>query len=92
MIFRTATLTEQFDLNTVCRGDGFLFVRDGVGVAGRDAIQSVTEAEAMTFLHSLTPSRLSDSSHADNSSLCTGSFLTHRTRRVHIAQNCFSKN
>ena len=66
MIFRTATLTEQFDLNTVCRGDGFLFVRDGVGVAGRDAIQSVTEAEAMTFLHSLTPSRLSDSSHADN--------------------------
>ena len=66
MIFRTATLTEQFDLNTVCRGDGFLFVRDGVGVAGRDAIQSVTEAEAMTFLHSLTPSRLSNSSHADN--------------------------
>ena len=66
MIFRTATLTEQFDLNTVCRGDGFLFVRDGVGVAGRDAIQSVTEAEAMTFLQSLTPSRLSDSTHADN--------------------------
>jgi isochorismate synthase len=66
MIFRTATLTEQFDLNTVCRGDGFLFVRDGVGVAGRDAIHSVTEAEAMSFLQSLTPSRFSDSSDADN--------------------------
>ena len=61
MIFRTATLTEQFDLNTVCRGDGFLFVRDGVGVAGREAIQNVSEKEALTFLSSLTPSRLSDS-------------------------------
>lgn len=66
MIFRTATLTEQFDLNTVCRGDGFLFVRDGVGVAGRDAICNVPEADAMTFLSSLTPSRLSDSRHVDN--------------------------
>lgn len=66
MIFRTATLTDQFDLNTVCRGDGYLFVRDGVGVAGRDAIQNVSEREAMTFLQSLTPSRLSDST-IDNS-------------------------
>ena len=65
MIFRTATLTEQFDLNTVCRGDGFLFVRDGIGVAGRQAIHSVPEAEAMTFLGSLTPSKLSDSTHAN---------------------------
>ncbi len=62
MIFRTAILTHQFDLNTVCRGDGYLFVRDGVGVAGRDAIQNVSEHEAMTFLHSLTPSQFSDSS------------------------------
>ena len=66
MIFRTATLNEQFDLNTVCRGDGFLFVRDGVGVAGRDAICNVPEADAMTFLRSLTPSHFSDSTHADN--------------------------
>ena len=43
MIFRTATLTDEFDLNTVCRGDGYLFVRDGVGVAGRDALAHVTE-------------------------------------------------
>lgn len=66
MIFRTATLTDQFDLNTVCRGDGFLFVRDGVGVAGRDAIQNVSEREAMTFLQSLIPSRLSGSTIADS--------------------------
>ena len=66
MIFRTATLTDQFDLNTVCRGDGYLFVRDGVGVAGRDALRSISESEAMTFLQSLTPSRLSDSTITDN--------------------------
>ena len=65
MIFRTATLTDQFDLNAVCRGDGYLFVRDGVGVAGRQAIHNVPEAEAMTFLGSLTPSKLSDSTHAN---------------------------
>ena len=66
MIFRTATLTEHFDLNTVCRGDGFLFVRDGVGVAGRDAVQSVSEDESIPFLRSLTPSRLSDPTVASN--------------------------
>ena len=62
MIFRTAKLTEQFDLNTVCRGDGYLFVRDGVGVAGRDAVQTVSESDSMTFLKSISPSRLSDPS------------------------------
>lgn len=66
MIFRTATLNEIFDLNTVCRGDGFLFVRDGVGVAGRESVRYVTEKEAMTFLGSLSPSRLSDSTHGNN--------------------------
>ena len=65
MIFRTAALREQFDLNAVCRGDGYLFVRDGVGVAGRDAVHTVSEPEAMTFLQSITPSQLSDSSIAD---------------------------
>lgn len=61
MIFRTAKLTEQFDLNTVCRADGYLFVRDGIGVAGRGAVQTVPESEAMTFLKSISPSRLTDS-------------------------------
>ena len=66
MIFRTAILAEQFDLNAVCRGDGYLFVRDGVGVAGRDAVQTVLEKDAITFLNSITASRLSDSSIADS--------------------------
>ena len=66
MIFRTAILTDQFDLNAVCRGDGYLFVRDGVGVAGRDAVQTVLEHDAATFLTSINASRLSDSSIADS--------------------------
>lgn len=62
MIFRTTALTEKFDLNAICRGDGYLFVRDGVGVAGRDAVQTVSENEALPFLKSIAASRLSDSS------------------------------
>jgi len=60
MIFRTATLTNQFDLNMVCRGDGYLFVRDGVGVAGRDAFKKIPESEALNFLGSISPSRYTD--------------------------------
>ena len=43
--------TRQFDhvidLNDVARGDGFLFVRDGVGIAGR-GIALRTTAESVT--------------------------------------------
>ena len=35
MIHRTVLVDTPFDLNNVCAGDGFLFVRDGVGYAGR---------------------------------------------------------
>ena len=40
-----------------------------VSVAGRDALQTVSEHEAITFLQSLTPSRLSDSSIANSGPL-----------------------
>jgi menaquinone-specific isochorismate synthase len=32
---RTRPLTDDLDLNDVARGDGYLFVHDGVGIAGR---------------------------------------------------------
>ncbi|MEI6198797.1 MAG: isochorismate synthase [Actinomycetota bacterium] len=63
MMYRTAVMTEQFDLNTVCRGDGFLFVRDGIGVAGRGIVCQVSEQEALTFLQTITPSQSSVSEH-----------------------------
>ena len=38
------------DLNDVARGDGFLFVRDGVGFAGRGVSARVPVDEAVSFL------------------------------------------
>lgn len=45
----TRPLDHDVDLNSVARGDGFLFVRDGVGVAGRGvaARGSVAEIESL---------------------------------------------
>jgi hypothetical protein len=34
----SVALRDPVDLDDVCRGDGLLFVRDGVGVAGRDVV------------------------------------------------------
>lgn len=46
----TRPLADDIDLNDVARGDGFLFVRDGVGVAGRGVAARVPLAEAVEFL------------------------------------------
>lgn len=47
---------DDLDLNDVCRGDGFLFVRDGVGVAGRGVALRVTEHELPRHLNSVKDS------------------------------------
>ena len=46
MFARTALVTESFDLNNVCRGDGMLFVRDGIGYASRGVL-SVADNESI---------------------------------------------
>lgn len=46
----TTPLADDLDLNDVARGDGFLFVRDGVGVAGRGVAARVPLAEVAAFL------------------------------------------
>lgn len=46
----TRRIDDDFDLNGVARGDGFLFVRDGVGVAGRDIAARVSADDAVAFL------------------------------------------
>lgn len=56
MIFRTVEIAQDFDLNNICRGDGFLYVRDGIGFAGRGVAQRLTEAEILSCLSTLTPS------------------------------------
>lgn len=54
MIAITRPLTADVDLNSVCRGDGMLFVRDGVGVAGRGELARVPERDALSLLQSIT--------------------------------------
>jgi len=42
--------TDDVDLNAIARGDGFLFVRDGVGFAGRGIAARVPSHDAKQFL------------------------------------------
>jgi isochorismate synthase len=50
MIARTTPLDFDVDLNDVARGDGVLFVREGVGFAGRGVGARVPIDEAVEFL------------------------------------------
>jgi isochorismate synthase len=49
----TRPLRHDVDLNDVARGDGLLFVRDGVGLAGRGEAARVPLAEVAAFLESI---------------------------------------
>ena len=60
MIFRSIALEENLDLNNVCRGDGFLFVKDGVGHAGRGVYFSGTSPQAFGLLKDADASSHSD--------------------------------
>jgi len=55
MLFRTRPLDVHVDLNDVCRGDGMLFVRDGVGAAGRGSAAVVMEEDLDALLDGLRP-------------------------------------
>ena len=46
----TVPLEEELDLNDVARGDGYLFVREGVGFAGRGVAARVSIDDAVAFL------------------------------------------
>lgn len=50
MIAHTVPLESDVDLNDVARGDGYLFVREGVGFAGRGVAARVPIDEAVEFL------------------------------------------
>jgi len=55
MIHRTRRLGRSVDLNDICRGDGMLFVRDGVGAAGRGVALAVEESRIDGTLGALVP-------------------------------------
>ncbi len=50
MIARTVALESDVDLNDVAGGDGYLFVREGAGFAGRGVAARVPVDEAVDFL------------------------------------------
>ncbi|CAB4571696.1 MAG: isochorismate synthase [Actinobacteria bacterium] len=56
MRFRSVEVAESFDLNNVCQGDGFLFVRDGVGHAGRGTYAFGASHDVLSRLSSATQS------------------------------------
>jgi menaquinone-specific isochorismate synthase len=49
----TTPLHDDVDLNDVARGDGYLFVRDGVGLAGRGVAAQVPLDHAVAFLSAI---------------------------------------
>ncbi len=49
----TRPLIDDVDLNDVARGDGYLFVRDGVGIAGRGVAARVPLADVAATLASI---------------------------------------
>ncbi len=49
----TRPLDHEVDLNDVARGDGYLFVRDGVGFAGRGVAARIAVDDAVEFLASI---------------------------------------
>ncbi|HEX9258425.1 MAG TPA: isochorismate synthase [Acidimicrobiales bacterium] len=49
----TRPLDQEVDLNDFARGDGYLFVRDGVGLAGRGVAARVPREEVEAFLASV---------------------------------------
>jgi isochorismate synthase len=49
----TRPLRHDVDLNDVARGDGFLFVRSGVGIAGRGVAATVDADDAPALLQSI---------------------------------------
>ena len=44
---------KQLDLNNFARGDGYLFVRDGVGVAGRGVAARIEPNKIVEFLQNI---------------------------------------
>ncbi|MDA2955259.1 MAG: hypothetical protein O3B17_05405, partial [Actinomycetota bacterium] len=44
---------KQLDLNNFARGDGYLFVRDGVGVAGRGVAAQIEPNKVIEFLQNI---------------------------------------
>jgi isochorismate synthase len=94
MIYRTVLVDAPFDLNNVCAGDGLLFVRDGVGYAGRGIHASGNdESVRITLSNSVHSGHTSPTDLPTIGPIAFGiiPFLPHEPSQFVIASATFAK-
>ncbi len=94
MIHRTVRVETPFDLNNVCGGDGFLFVRDGVGFAAQGVASTTDDVTARELLSASQHSgHHTDSDITDIGPVAFGlvPFLPSASSEFVIARSTFAK-
>ena len=83
---------KQLDLNNFARGDGYLFVRDGVGVAGRGVAARVEPNKVIEFLQKIAHENLSGISDVGPIAIGCIPFESSNPHEFVIPKAVFGKN
>ena len=83
---------KQLDLNNFARGDGYLFVRDGVGVAGRGVAARIEPNKAIEFLQNIAHENLSGISNVGPIAIGCIPFESSNPHEFVIPRAVFGKN
>ena len=83
---------KQLDLNDFARGDGYLFVRDGVGVAGRGVAARIEPNKAIEFLQNITHENFSGISNVGPIAIGCIPFESSNSHEFVIPKAVFGKN
>ncbi len=83
---------KQLDLNNFARGDGYLFVRDGVGYAGRGVAARIEPNMAIEFLQNIAHENLSGISNVGPIAIGCIPFESSNPHEFVIPSVVFGKN
>ena len=83
---------KQLDLNNFARGDGYLFVRDGVGVAGRGVAARIEPNKIVEFLQNIAHENLSGISNVGPIAIGCIPFESSNPHEFVIPKAVFGKN
>jgi len=83
---------KQLDLNNFARGDGYLFVRDGVGVAGRGVAARIEPNKIVEFLQNIAHENLSGISNVGPIAIGCIPFESSNPHEFVIPGAVFGKN
>ena len=83
---------KQLDLNNFARGDGYLFVRDGVGVAGRGVAARIQSNQTIEFLQNISHENLSGISNVGPIAIGCIPFESSNPHEFVIPRAVFGKN